>query len=70
MPEYERKEKRMEKKDMISKVLNDLDAYQAYLDSNFEEFSHAPVDSGTLYSFGKQTFYVLSSIIETINDIA
>lgn len=60
----------MEKKDIISKVLSDLDTYQTYLDSNFEEFSHAPVDSGTLHSFGKQTFYVLSSIIEAINDIS
>lgn len=60
----------MEKKDIISKVLNDLDMYQTYLDSNFEEFSHTPVDSGTLHSFGKQTFYVLSSIIEALNDIS
>lgn len=60
----------MEKKEIISKVLSDLDMYQTYLDSNFEEFSHTAVDSSTLYSFGKQTFYVLSSIIEALNDIS
>lgn len=60
----------MEKNDIVSKAVNNLDAYQAYLDSNFDEFSHTPIDSGTLYSFGKQTFYVLSSIIEALNDIS
>lgn len=58
----------MNKDNLISSIQNDLDAYQSYIENNFEEFSHSPVDSGTLYEFGKQTYYVLGGIIEALRN--
>ena len=48
----------------LDHVLEDLDVYQQYIENNFEEGNHQTVDSDELFNFGKQTFYVLSSIIE------
>ena len=52
----------MKKSINIDRLKSDLSAFQSYIETHFEEFSHDPVDSGTLYEFGKQNYYILSSI--------
>lgn len=59
----------MDKYNTRSRLLADIEIYESYIRDNFKESSHDTVDSGTLYSFGKQTFYVLNDIIEALNDI-
>lgn len=59
----------MDKQTIISKIQNDLSAYQTYIESNFDESNHNAIDSSTLYSFGQQTYYVLSSIVESLDKV-
>ena len=44
----------------------DLEDFQEYVQSNYDEFSKNPVSSGDLAELGKQIFYVLDAFREHI----
>ena len=44
----------------------DLEDFQEYVQSNYDEFSKNPASSGDLAEFGKQIFYVLDAFREHI----
>lgn len=51
----------------------DLEDFQNYVQSNYEELSESKVTSGDLAEFGKQIFYTLDAfrehIVNTINNL-
>lgn len=51
----------------------DLEDFQNYVQSSYEELSKNPVSSGDLAEFGKQIFYTLDAfrehIVDTISDL-
>ena len=58
----------MDKVALISKIEDELHAYQSYIETHFEEFDHSSVTSHDLYDFGRHTFYVLSAISESLKE--
>ncbi len=55
-------------KDLNSSLSDDINAFQSFIETHFEEGSHNPVDSGELAEFGKQVFYALDATREKIID--
>lgn len=56
----------MDKLDMQLK--KDLEDFQSYVQSNYQELSGSPASSGELAEFGKQVFYTLDAFREHIID--
>lgn len=56
----------MDKLDMQFK--KDLEDFQSYVQSNYQELSQNPVSSGDLAEFGNQIFYTLDAFREHIID--
>ena len=53
-------------RNLDDQLKKDLDSFQQYVQSNFEEFSDSPVSSGELAEFGKEVFYLLDAFREHI----
>lgn len=55
-------------KDLDKSLSEHINAFKYYIDTNFEEGSHNPIDSGDLAEFGRQVYYALDATREKIID--
>ena len=49
------------------KLLEELEAYHSTVSSKFQEFSSKPATVGDIAELARQTYYVLSAIIESLD---